>query len=112
MQSQATETNNILEMAALAERQAKGLRPGSPSLEGAVALFIARRERALNPSGTFDKGGRWWPEGDEHRSCCNVRAPSRAYPYSLMVHCRTAEHVAQLCGQDAAAIRKAARKVL
>lgn len=27
-------------------------------------------------------------------SCCGVRAPSRAYPYSLLTHCRSAAHVA------------------
>ena len=49
------------------------------------------KNREIHPEGTFDKGGRWYP--DMKLECCNVRSPSRAYPYSLMLHCRSWEHV-------------------
>jgi len=58
----------------------------------AVAEFVGLSNRATHPDGDFDKAGRWYPH---HKcACCShIRAPSRAYPYSLLVHCRTAEHV-------------------
>ncbi len=69
--------------------------------EPTEAVLAAAREyhllktRAINPVGAFDKGGRWYPS----KPCsCAVRAPSRAYPYSLMLHMRTAEHVAETHG--------------
>ena len=66
------------------------------------------QDRAKHPDGTFDKQGRWYP--DEQSDCCKaIRSPSRAYPYSYMVHCRTANHLAEQYGIEASAIRKAAK---
>lgn len=83
-------------------------------LQAAVDEYQRRRDRQSHPSGKFDSGGRWYPSNEERRGCCsNIRSPSRAYPYSLMLHCRTIEHVAALYGIGArelrAAVRKAAR---
>lgn len=51
------------------------------------------------PSGRRDNGGRWFPSPGEHRPCCDtIRRPSRAFPYTLLAHCRTARHIAQLYG--------------
>jgi len=66
-------------------------------LEQAAREYMRRQARASDPDGTFDKGGRWWPEDHEECACCEyIRRPSRAWPYSWLVHCRTAEHVASL----------------
>lgn len=57
-------------------------------------VYELRRDRAQHPSGTFDKGGRWYPAAHETASCCKaIRLPSRAHPYSLLVHCRTKKHI-------------------
>lgn len=57
--------------------------------------YVALRDRLQNPEGTFDGAKRWYPDETEKQACCRaVRSPSRHWPYSLLVHCRTAEHVA------------------
>jgi hypothetical protein len=80
-------------------------------LREAVELYLARRDRRSHPAGSFDSAHRWYPTAQERCDCCDVRRPSRAYPYSLLVHCRTAEHIAHLYGiaydDLAAAIRRA-----
>lgn len=81
------------------------------ALDQAIAAFIARKDRSQHPDGEFDNKRRWYPSNAERQSCCAaVRTPSAAYPFSLMVHCRTADHIANLYGVDAADIRRATRK--
>ena len=59
--------------------------------------YTARQARTEHPDGTFDKGLRWNPSEDERCECCgSVRTPSRAYPWSMMAHCRTRKHVQAL----------------
>lgn len=65
----------------------------------AAQVFILRRDRKANPEGWFDRAGRWYPSDDEScLCCCALRDPTRRWPYSLMLHCRTAKHVARLIG--------------
>jgi hypothetical protein len=79
-------------------------------LGDAVSAYIARQAREEHPAGKFDGGGRWWPAAEEERACCaRVRTPSRTWPYSLLVHCRTIGHVAALYGVDVAELRRAVR---
>lgn len=59
-------------------------------------LYESRRDRLSHPEGHFDKVRRWEPSPFECCDCCTVRSPSRAYPYSLLVHCRTLKHVRNL----------------
>ena len=58
------------------------------------AVYLARRDRRVNPEGDFDKAGRWSPSDRENAggSGTQTRTPSRAWPYSYMVRCRTKEH--------------------
>lgn len=57
-------------------------------------VYEMRKERMTHPDGKFDNGGRWYPAVGEKCDCCrSIREPSRAYPYSLMVHCRTKVHI-------------------
>lgn len=59
-----------------------------------------RKNRLTHPTGKFDKAGRWFPSADEVAECCNeIRYPSRAYPYSLLVHCRTKKHIKMLASK-------------
>ena len=80
--------------------------------EPTEAVLAAAREyhllktRAINPQGAFDKAGRWYPTVP---CTCAVRAPSRAYPYSLMLHMRTAEHVAETHGVSRLELLRAAK---
>lgn len=61
------------------------------------ATYEARRDRIEHPDGRTDNGGRWYPSDEERCECCAyVRSPSRAYPWSYMLHCRTRVHVQQL----------------
>src|SRR5262249_38215916 len=77
--------------AALETGEARG-RAAEAGLE-----FVCRELRLHHPDGTFDEGGRFYPSEKEARDCCEtIRAPSRAFPFSLMKHCRTIKHVANL----------------
>ena len=72
----------------------------------AAREYVALKTRAINPVGAFDKAGRWYPS----KPCsCAVRAPSRAYPYSYLVHSRTAEHVAETHGVSRREVLRAAK---
>lgn len=80
----------------------------SPEARSAGVFFYLRKERALNPEGTFDRGGRFYLS--ETCPCCSsVREPSRAYPFSHMTHGRSAIHCASLFGADPKDAKNAAR---
>lgn len=84
---------------------------GYRSLAAAVTEYKRRVNRQSHPKGTFEKNGAWYPDPDrEEQDCCaHVRRPSRAWPYSLMKHCRSVEHVAALFGVPVQELRRAAR---
>jgi hypothetical protein len=70
--------------------------------------YICRQERRTHPAGKFDRGGRWYPSETEEQHCCKViRNPSRAWPYTLMTHCRSVAHIASLYGVDPKVLRRA-----
>lgn len=76
-------------------------------LTKAVKCYINRQARTEHPSGHSDNGGRWYPDGHEACSCCDyIRTPSRGFPYSLMVHCRTITHISALFEVDESLLRK------
>ncbi len=55
------------------------------------------QQREAHPPGRTDNGGRWYPADKWAAKCCNsVRSPSRDYPWSLMLHCRTRRHLERL----------------
>lgn len=63
----------------------------------AAASYIARRDRKEHPDGTFDTAKRWYPSDKERQDCCDaIRSPTRNWPYSYVLHCRTLPHVAKL----------------
>jgi len=75
------------------------------NVEQAAAYQLKLASREINPCGFFDKAGRWFPS-IETVSSASIRQPSRAFPYSLMVHCRTAKYIAQVQGIDLAELKK------
>jgi hypothetical protein len=80
-------------------------------LEQAYQTFKTRQDRSEHPDGKFDRGGRWYPSEDEEQACCGrIRSPSRAYPYSLMTHCRTLRHVAKLYSVKESELRTYAKE--
>lgn len=83
-------------------------------LKDALVCFKRRQGRTEHPEGEFDKAKRWYPHGVEDCTdddCgSDIRSPSRRFPYSLMVHCRTLRHVAWLYSVDESALRKLNRK--
>jgi hypothetical protein len=82
------------------------------NLRLAAALYRWRslQDRHVHPAGTFDSAGRWYPDADERcPECDRIRSPSRAYPYSYMVHCRSYTHVAAKYNVSVADLRREAR---
>jgi len=75
-------------------------------IEKAYAEWSSRQDRHSHPPGNFDDRSRWYPVADERCTCCDaIRSPSAAYPFSLMTHCRSAEHVASLHDVPASGLR-------
>jgi len=64
--------------------------------------------RRTHPAGTFDNKSRFTLE-TRCACCAGIRTPSAAFPYSEMVHGRTAMHVAAVHGVDAKDVRRAAK---
>ena len=90
--------------------------PVADKIEAAARLYLRRKHRLEHPVGEFDSGGRWYPATLERQVCCvDIRAPSRAHPYSYMVHCRTIEHVCwlteELNDDHVGAVRRRAREL-
>jgi hypothetical protein len=84
----------------------------NPIVVAAARAYLDRRDRRSHPDGKTDSGGRWYPSDSEDINGTitrTIRSPSRAWPWSYMVACRTAGHVAELYGVDVSAVRSMAR---
>lgn len=80
-------------------------------LRQAVGMYRDRKARRTHPDGSFDKHGRWYPSSSERQACCDsIRSPSVSYPYSLMLHCRTVDHIARRHGLDPGLLRTYIKK--
>lgn len=81
------------------------------SLEYAAArAYLDRKTRKSHPSGKSD-GKRWHPSEGEMADCCRyIRQPSAAWPWSLMLHCRTLPHILALTGADPKTTRRIIRE--
>ena len=79
----------------------------SKELEAAKE-YLCRRDRTSRPPGRFDKGGRFAAE-ERTTAVNNVRAPSRAYPYSELAAARTIKHVAEVFGGVVLHVRRIAQ---
>jgi len=74
----------------------------------AATTYIQLRDREVHPAGSFDSAGRF-SLNTRCKCCAGIRSPSRAYPFSEMVHARTVVHVASMAGLSD--YLKAVRKV-
>jgi len=74
----------------------------------AIDEFKALQSREKNPVGSFDSAGRWYPdESEKCEFCDSTRSPSRSYPYSLLLHCRTLKHICSKYELDYSEVKKA-----
>jgi hypothetical protein len=66
--------------------------------QATAALYSLRKNRQTNPEGEFDSAKRWYPSAreDADGDGSRTRSPSRAWPYSYMLRCRTRQHCAVL----------------
>ena len=80
-------------------------------IDVAKQVYLDRQARKIHPAGHCDKGGRWYPSPEEEQPCCRgIRPPSRAFPWSLMTHCRAMAHVASLYNVDLGKLRRVCRE--
>lgn len=83
------------------ERLYDGLPPAiQAKIDEAATCFYRRKRRLEHPKGSFDNAQRWYPDDSECFNTTAIRSPSRQYPYSYLVACRTAKHCAHLSGVD------------
>ena len=83
------------------------------TVEKAAREFLDRKARRSHPKGGQKSCGKWWPDEDERCGwCASIREPSCAYPWSLMHHCRTAEHLADRMDVDPSDVRRRAREIV
>jgi hypothetical protein len=75
----------------------------------AAARYIRRKNREEWPAGKSDQAKRFWLA--EALSCCGVRTPSRAHPFSELRHGCSMVHVANLEGADLKAVRRLVRLI-
>ncbi len=68
----------------------------------AAQTYLRRRQRFEHPAGDFDKAGRFRLR---EPTVGHVRSPSRAWPYSEMLHGRTLMHCAHVHGADELNVR-------
>lgn len=71
-------------------------------MKAAAALqrYERRQARSEHPEGEFDKGGRWYPEGKDEEVMGAVRSPSRSFPHSYNLACRSLAHCERYEGAD------------
>ncbi|WP_457743266.1 hypothetical protein [Sulfurimonas sp.] len=67
----------------------------SSKIKNAVNTYLGRKKRDEHPNGTFDNAGRWYPDESENLDTDYYRSPSRSYPYSYMLACRTLRHAVE-----------------
>jgi hypothetical protein len=67
----------------------------------ALSKFAKRKARLEHPEGSFDNASRFYPSNEENCGVMSyVRSPSRNWPNSYMLACRSLEHCEDLCGAD------------
>lgn len=88
----------------LPSEHSERIRQAVEAVHGKAALkalieWHARQERDEHPDGEFDDARRFYPNDSEYCECCRfIRRPTRNLPMSLMMHCRSLEHISNLYG--------------
>ena len=79
--------------------------------EDAMLNYMLRSQYVADPAFRFErKYGYAVIEDTERRACCDAYYPSRRAKYRLVDHCRSIEHIAQLCEVDETLLRKMRRR--
>lgn len=79
-------------------------------IEAALKAFRLKNRRE-HPMGRFDRAQRWTPV--LKLACCDrIRSPSRSFPSSLLLHQRTACHVATSYGVEGGIVHRLMRILL
>ncbi|MBE8232140.1 MAG: hypothetical protein HAW67_00280, partial [Endozoicomonadaceae bacterium] len=66
---------------------------GNKKVTRAAKEYLDRKLRTSHPDGIFDSVGRFNLSAKEKYDCClGIRAPSRNYKYTEMLHARSALH--------------------
>lgn len=74
---------------------AKKINIGPEDLSKALAALIRyerRQSRKEHPAGSFDKAKRWYPAGRDEEVMLGGRSPTRSYPNSYNLACRSLAH--------------------
>jgi len=58
----------------------------------ALARYEKRQARLEHPEGSFDRAARWYPSGRDSQVISFVREPSRSFPNSYNLSCRSLAH--------------------
>ncbi|MGV4839273.1 hypothetical protein ACSMEA_05895 [Stenotrophomonas maltophilia] len=64
--------------------------------------YVLRRSRLEHPDGSWDSDGCFYPSSYENADWItdNISTPSKRYPYTYMLACRTVEHCCRLEGAN------------
>lgn len=64
--------------------------------------YVLRRSRSEHPDGSWDSDGCFYPSSYENADWItdNISTPSKRYPYTYMLACRTVEHCCRLEGAN------------
>jgi hypothetical protein len=100
-------------VAAIAALHRQAQEKETAAIQRAAERYRRRRDRLEDPRGSCDRAGRWFPDYTENFVLRGYRIPSRTWPWSYMLACRTIAHCARLEGipQLVSEVRKAARKL-
>jgi hypothetical protein len=70
----------------------------------ALARYERRQARIEHPQGDFDNAKRFYPTGPDADALGSVRSPSRGWPNSYNLACRSLPHCERLEGADHAVV--------
>lgn len=76
----------------------------------AARIYLDRKARKAHPE-RDSRNKLFFPSDAEERPCCkSIRTPSRRWPWSLMLHCRTLPHILALTGANPKTTRRIIRE--
>lgn len=77
----------------------------------ALMRYERRQARTEYPAGGFDKAKRWYPAGRDEEVMDAGRSPTRSYPNSFNLACRSLAHCERYEGADHEVVLKLKREL-
>ena len=77
----------------------------------ALMRYERRQARTEHPAGSFDKAKRWYPAGRDEEIMEAGRSPTRSYPNSYNLACRSLAHCERYEGADHQVVLKLKREL-